>query len=276
MEEVAPNIHRLVYDPEPRPGALAANSWMVIGRTATALVDTGWNRPEEVKARLEYIQRVRHSPIRYIAITHRHGANVGGASAIQKAYGGVIVSTPMEKEFVDAALEGTSVGKTVQDGETVSLGGLTLEFIHASGHTFGSLGVFLREQRALFTGDNVMGVGTSVINPGQGEISQFMATMEKFLRYNAQVIYPGQGPVVKDPRAKLEELIAHRKERENQVLAQLATGPKTVEELFRAIYTDLDERRHNMARNQVRSQLAKLQQEGRVTTPDNGETYRLA
>ncbi len=276
MEEVAPNIHRLFYDPEPRPGNFPANSWMIVGRDATALVDTGWDRPEEVSARLEYIQRVQHPPIGYIAITHRHGANVGGASAIQKAHGGIIVSHPLEKEFIDAALKGATVEKTIQDGEVVSLGDLTLEFVHAPGHTYGSLGVFLRERRALFTGDNVMGVGTSVVNPGQGEIGQFMETMEKFLRYNARVIYPGQGPVVTDPRAKLEELIAHRRERENQILSQLAIGPKTIEEMFRAIYTDLDERRHNMARNQVRSHLGKLQREGKVATPDEGVTYRLA
>ncbi len=276
MQEVAPKIHQLFYDPEPRPGANAANSWMIVGSAATALIDTGWNRPEEVNARMDYLQRVPHTPIRYIAITHRHGANTGGAATIQKAHGGVIMSTPIEKEFIDAALEGTKVEKTVQDGERVSLGDLTLEFLHASGHTFGSLAVYLPERRALFTGDNVMGVGTSVVNPGQGEISQFMETMEKFLRYNAQVIYPGQGPVVADPKAKLEELIAHRRERENQILALLSSGPKTVDDLLKVIYADLDERRHNMARNQIRSQLGKLQQEGRVAAPGNGETYRLA
>ncbi|MBI4202123.1 MAG: MBL fold metallo-hydrolase [Chloroflexi bacterium] len=276
MEEVAPGIHKICYDPELRPGVFNTNSYMVIGREATALIDTGWNRPEEVQARLEYIQRTPHTPIGYIIITHRHGANVGGAAAIQKAHGGVIMSHPVEKEHIDAALEGPKVERTVADGETIRLGDLTLEFIHASGHTFGSLGVFLRERRALFTGDNVMGEGTSVVNPGQGDIGEFMETMEKLLRYNAQVIYPGQGPVVRDPKGKLEELIAHRRERENQVLSQLASGPKTVEEMFRAIYTDLDERRHNMARNQVRSHLGKLQREGRVTMPDEGATYRLA
>ncbi|MEE8443612.1 MAG: MBL fold metallo-hydrolase, partial [Dehalococcoidia bacterium] len=158
MEEIDPGIHRLVYDPAPSPGVFPTNSWLITGRDASALVDTGWNRPDDIKARLAYIQRVSHPPLHYIAITHRHGANTGGASAIRKAHGGVIVSHPVEKEFIDTALEGTTVERTVEDGETVSLGDLTLEFIHAPGHTFGSLGVFIRERKALFTGDNVMGV----------------------------------------------------------------------------------------------------------------------
>ncbi|MBI4310456.1 MAG: MBL fold metallo-hydrolase [Chloroflexi bacterium] len=275
MQEVAPGIHQLFYDPEPRSGFAAANSYMLVGREATALIDTGWNRPEELKARLDYLQRAPHTPVRYIIITHRHGANVGGIDAIQKAHGGIVVSTPVEKRSIDDAIEGR-VDLTVYDGETVNLGDMSLEFVHASGHTFGSLCVFLRERQALFTGDNVMGEGTSVVNPGQGDIGEFMETMEKLLRYRARVIYPGQGPVVTDPRAKLDELIAHRREREDQILTQLKSGPKTVEELFRAIYTDLDERRHNMARNQVRSHLGKLLREGRVVAQESGATYVLA
>ncbi len=189
-------------------------------------------------------------------------------------FGGIVVSHPQEKEHIDEALEGLTVGRTVQDGEQLDLGGMTLELIHAPGHTFGSLGVYLRERRALFTGDNVMGVGTSVVNPGQGDIGLFLETMNRFRSYDAQVIYPGQGPVVRDPRAKLEELIAHRQERENQIIEQLTQGPKTVEELFQSIYTDLMEQRHNMARNQVRSHLGKLEREGRVALVDD-ETYWL-
>ncbi len=62
MEEVGTGIHRLVYDPEPTPGIFQTNSWMVLGNDATALIDTGWNRPEEVQARLDYIDKVPHPP----------------------------------------------------------------------------------------------------------------------------------------------------------------------------------------------------------------------
>ncbi len=72
------------------------------------------------------------------------------------------------------------VDRPVRDGETMSLGNLTLEFIEAPGHTYGSMAVFVRETRALFTGDNVMGSGSSVVNPGEGEIVLYLQTMENF------------------------------------------------------------------------------------------------
>jgi glyoxylase-like metal-dependent hydrolase (beta-lactamase superfamily II) len=168
---------------------------------------------------------------------------------------------------------GTKVGKVVQDRETLHLGDLTLEFVHAPGHTYGSLAVFLREPRALFTGDNVMGTGSSVVNPGEGAIALYLQTMEKFLRYDPVVIYPGQGPVVTRPRVKLQELIQHRRDREAQIVTLLAQGPKSVDDLFRIIYSGLDERWSHLARNQIRSHLRKLEDEGRVSA--SGEAYRV-
>jgi len=250
------------------------NTYLVMGSQASAFVDTGWNREEDIKARLDYIQEMGNPPIKAIIITHRHPDHTGGAPAIRQATGGPIVTAPAEKEAIEANMEGARVDRVVQDGETLALGDMTLEFIHAPGHTLGSLGVFIREKKALFTGDNVIGVGTSVIFPGEGDISLYLETMEKFLRYAPETIYPGHGPVVNDPRAKLRELINHRKEREQQILALLQEGPRMVEQLLRAIYDELDERIQNLARGQIRSHLDKLEKEGRVTAT-GGDSYQL-
>ncbi len=134
--------------------------------------------------------------------------------------------------------------------------------------------MFLREPRALFTGDNVMGTGTSVVNPGEGEIALYLETLEKFMRYDPAVIYPGQGPVVTSPRAKLQELIQHRREREAQIVTLLTQGPKSVDDLFRVLYSGLDERMGHLARNQIRSHLIKLEHEGRVSA--SGKVYHVA
>ena len=179
----------------------------------------------------------------------------------------------MEKDAIEERMKDAKVGRAVRDGETLSLGDMTLEFIHAPGHTYGSLAVFIRESRALFTGDTIMGIGTSVVNPGEGEIGLFLQTMDKFLRYNPSVIYPGQGPIVKDPRVKINELIQHRKEREQQIVDLLKKGPQTVDQIVGALYTGLSERLMNLAKNQVKSHLIKLQNEVRVVA--SGETYRL-
>ncbi len=272
--EIAPGIHCIIVGQGASPGMYATNTYLIMGSQGAAFLDTGWNREDDIKARLDYIQQVGNPPMKAIIVTHRHPDHWGGAPAIQKATDAPIVASPTEKEPIEANMEGAKVDQVVQDGETLALGDMTLEFIHAPGHTVGSLGVFIREKKALFTGDNVMGTGTSVINPGEGDIALYIQTMEKFLGYDPETIYPGHGPVVNNPKAKLQGLINHRKEREQQILALLQQGPRSVEQLFKAIYDELEERVQNLARNQIRSHLDKLENESRVTATGE-ETYQL-
>lgn len=243
--EVAPGIHNVITEPAPAPGV--TNTYLIVGTAGAIWVDTGWDRPGQAQARIDYWRKVGSPLLEAIVVTHRHPPHWGNAPAIQKVTGAPIVSTAAEKEAIEASMAGARVGRVVEDGETLSLGNLSIEFVHAPGHTYGSLAVFLREARALFAGDNVMGTGTSVINPGEGEIALFLQTMEKFMRYDPAIIYPGQGRVITTPRARLEELVRHRTEREALIVKLLEQGPKSVEDLFALIYSGLDERLGRLA-----------------------------
>lgn len=270
--EVAPGVHRVINAEQPAVGV--ANSYLIVGTEGAVWVDTGWNREGEAEPRIAYWRSIGSPPIRGIIATHHHPPSWGNAGALQAAMGGGdIIATATEKDILEERMAGPKVGRLVEDGETLSLGNLTLEFLHASGHTYGSVAVLLREQRALFPGDNIMGTGTSVVNPGEGEIAHFLRTMERFLTLDLAVIYPGQGPIITDPAAKLRELIEHRHQREQEIVAQLEAGPKTLEELFTAIYPAVEERFARLAHSQVRSHLIKLENEGRAVV--EGETYRL-
>lgn len=269
--EIAPGIHLVITEPAPASGV--TNTYLIVGTEGAVWIDTGWDRDGEARARIDYWQKVGRPPLRGIVVTHRHPPHWGNAPAIQKVTGAPIISTAAEKEAIEERMTGARVDRVVQDAETLGLGHLTIEFVHAPGHTYGSLAVLVREARALFTGDNVMGTGTSVINPGEGEIGLFLQTMEKFVRYDPAVIYPGQGAAVTTPRAKLQELVRHRQEREAQIVELLAQGPRSVDDVFRVVYSGLDERVGHLARNQIRSHLIKLEREGRVAV--SGQTYRL-
>lgn len=260
--EIARGVHNVITEGAPAPGV--TNTYLIVGSEGAVWVDTGWDREGEAEARLEYWRRAGSPALKGIVVTHRHPPHWGNAPAMQQVTGAPIIATAVEKESIEERMPGAKVNQVVQDGETLGLGDVTLEFVHAPGHTYGSLAVFMREDRALFSGDNVMGTGTSVVNPGDGEIALFLQTMEKFLRYDPAVIFPGQGPVVTSPRAKLHELIRHRQQREAQIVGLLAEGPKSVEDLFGMIYPGLDERMAHLARNQIRSQLIKLANEGRA------------
>jgi glyoxylase-like metal-dependent hydrolase (beta-lactamase superfamily II) len=261
--ELAPGIHNVITEGAPRTGV--TNTYLIVGADAAVWVDAGWDRPGEAEARVDYWAKVGSPRLAGIIVTHRHPPHWGNAPALAARGGAPIIATSAEKAAIEARMAGARVGKVVEDGETLPLGGLTLEFVHAPGHTYGSLAVFVREPRALFTGDNVMGTGTSVVNPGEGEIGLYLQTLQKFMRYDPAVIYPGQGPVITDPRAKLRELVRHRREREAQILTLLTEGPRSVDDLFRLIYSGLDERTSHLARNQIQSHLDKLEREGRVS-----------
>lgn len=270
--EIAPGIHHIVTDLQHSTGV--TNTYLVVGTQGAAFIDTGWDRPGEAKARIDYWERIGRPPLQGIVVTHRHPPHWGNGPAIQKACGGApIIASYAERDEIERRMPDAKVDRAVRDGEVLALGGVTLEFVEAPGHTYGSLAVFVRETRALFTGDNVMGSGTSVINPGEGEIALYLQTLDRFLRIEPAVIYPGQGPVVTDPRAKLTSLIAHRKEREREIIALLAVSPMTIEQIAGTLYADVREGVRHLARRQVESHLLKLEGEGRAAAEN--ETWRL-
>ena len=271
--QIAPGIHNILTDLQHGTGV--TNTYLIVCTQGAMFVDTGWDRPGEGKARIDYWEKIGKPPLKGIAITHRHTPHWGNAPAIQKACGNPpIIASFAEKDEIEARMQGAKVDRPVRDGETLSLGDITLEFIDAPGHTYGSMAVFIRETRALFTGDNVMGTSTSVVNPGEGEISLYLQTLDKFLRYDPAVIYPGQGPVVTEPRVKINALILHRKEREQQIVALLEQAPSSVEQLAATLYAGLREGLQHLARNQVKSHLIKLEKEGKAVC--KGDMYRLS
>lgn len=270
--EIAPGVHSILTGLEHATGV--TNTYLVVGSEGAAFVDAGWNRPGEAQARIDYWHKLGAPALKGIIVTHRHTPHWENAPAIQRSCGGApIIASHAEHAEIEARMQGARVDRPVHDGETLGLGGMTLEFIEAPGHTIGSLAVFVRESRALFTGDNVMGKGSSVINPGEGDIVLYLQTLHKLLRLAPAVIYPGQGPVVTNPEAKLNELIAHRHARERQIVDLLARSPCSVERMVAALYGGIDEGVRHLAANQVRSHLIKLEREGRVRS--TGERHSL-
>lgn len=261
--EIAPGIHSIVTDLQHATGV--TNTYLVVGSNGAAFIDAGWNRPGEADARIDYWKRLGAPALHGIIVTHRHTPHWENAPAIQRACGHPpIIASHVEAPVIEERMQGARVDRPVRDGDSLALGDCTLQFVEAPGHTYGSLAVFVRETRALFTGDNVMGKGSSVVNPGEGEIGLYLQTLEKFLGCDPAAIYPGQGPVVTDPAARLTELIAHRHERERQITSLLAASASSVEDLVAALYADVAAGVRHLAANQVRSHLLKLVAEGRV------------
>jgi glyoxylase-like metal-dependent hydrolase (beta-lactamase superfamily II) len=135
----------------------------------------------------------------------------------------------------------------------------------------------LREERALFTGDHVMGWSTTVVTPPDGDMAQYMASLRKLLARDDATLYPTHGGPIRDPKPFLQAYIDHRLEREAQILACLKDGIETIPEMVARMYADVDKRLHPAAARSVLAHLIQLAGEGRVVVEGTGSgaRYRL-
>jgi glyoxylase-like metal-dependent hydrolase (beta-lactamase superfamily II) len=159
------------------------------------------------------------------------------------------------------------------DGDILEIGGFSLEIIHTPGHSPASVCVYIRESKVLFTGDHILGIGTTVVDAPEGDMTQYIDSLKKLLSYDIRLICPGHGPPIKEAERKIRELIAHRQERELQVLRCLRQGRKNVARLVAEIYPELDCRLLELARRQVLAHLRKLAKEKKVVS--SGGEYVL-
>jgi glyoxylase-like metal-dependent hydrolase (beta-lactamase superfamily II) len=161
-------------------------------------------------------------------------------------------------------------------------GGANLHVIHTPGHTADHVVFFDRETGALFTGDAVLGRGTSVIDPPEGDMAAYMDSLSLMLDLTPRVIYPGHGPTAWDAMEKLREYVDHRQDRERQVLAALEKGPLGAEEIVPSIYSEYPKELLPAAARSVLAHLIKLEREGRTvrtgreSEPDVEQRFALA
>ena len=296
--EVTPRIHSIEAPQAFYTGPQAPNVFLVADAGEGALVDSGFGDEQSLRARLEYLQQRPDVNVRYIVLTHHHFDHSSGAHRLREATGAQVVMHPKEEQFLldwqgDApqdlevppdqqaiveqmqrfrrqAAEAVPV-LPVTDGAVLNVGALSLEVVHTPGHTLGSICIYVRGERALFTGDTALGLGTVAISPPPyGDMALYLRSLERLKAFDTAVMLPGHGRPVEDVARKLQELIDHRHEREEQVLRLLADGKTSPRAMLGAIYPELDRRIIPMALRQIEAHLAKLHAEGRVEPAAEG------
>jgi glyoxylase-like metal-dependent hydrolase (beta-lactamase superfamily II)/8-oxo-dGTP pyrophosphatase MutT (NUDIX family) len=246
----------------PNPGVMTGpgtNTYLV-GETELAAIDPGPAIDAHIEAILAAAQE---RPIRWILCTHTHVDHSPGAALLKARTGATVMGRPRPGH---GNQDHTFAPERVPaHGERLALGGFTLRAIHTPGHASNHLCYLLEETKMLFTGDHVMQGSTVVINPPDGDMRAYLASLGMLLREEAAIFAPGHGHLVGAPHKELKRLIAHRLAREAKVAAAIARlGSPTLEELLPAVYDDVHPRIHPVAARSLRAHLDKLAADGVV------------
>ena len=231
----------------------------LVGRRDPILIDTGAGVPDYVPLLERYLAERGFTQPSRVLLTHRHRDHLGGVEQLRERFHGLRVSKMRHR---DAGLPEPI--DDLRDGETVHGEGVTLVPVYTPGHASDHLCYYLVEERALFTGDVVLGGSTTVIPADDGDLLDYLASLRRLLRLDVQRIYPAHGPVIEDGPGRIREYIDHRMLRERQILEALADKVETIPEMVKRIYVDVTPALHPMAALSVESHLKKLARENRV------------
>jgi glyoxylase-like metal-dependent hydrolase (beta-lactamase superfamily II) len=269
---LSPMVRRIVCENPSSMTGPGTNTYLV-GIDEIAVIDPGPDDPRHLDA----IAGCGGDRIRWILLTHTHVDHAPGARGLKARTGAEVLAygvTHGHGDTDDVQLDGT-----LRDGDVIEATEYHLSVVHTPGHASNHLCYLLPEERTLFTGDHIMQGSTVVIGPPDGDMGAYLASLEKLrqIRPRLRTIAPGHGHLIHNPLAVIDGYIAHRKAREQQVLATLQDhGPATIDDLVARIYTDIPRELLPMAALSVWAHLRKLADEGAVTGESMDDAWSTA
>lgn len=237
---------------------LTGTNQYLLGREEITVIDVALPGPENIDGILERVEKMGAKRIEKILLTHIHRDHCGGALALKKRSGA--------KLGIGAMRAGHLGGEdfTYKGGDKIPYDGGELTVVHTPGHESGHCCFYESTQQLLFTGDHILGYGTTVIPPPDGDMAAYIQSLEKLLGLKMHLILPGHGPVIEDPYGKIREYIDHRLLREREVIDSLREGRHTIPAIAARIYADLPAPLRSVGQLSVEAHLIKLIRGGRV------------
>ena len=281
VDQVSPMIRRVVAN-NPGPFTFKGTGTYIVGRGEVGVIDPGPDMEDHLAAILAATAGER---ISHILVTHHHADHSPLSRPLAKAtgamiYGCAVAARPVEGEVkLEAGYDDFTPDVSVCGGATITGAGWTLEAIPTPGHTSNHICYALTEENALFSGDHIMGWSTTVITPPDGDMGDYLRSLERIKARNFDILWPTHGPPITEVTPFIEAYIEHRHERERQILARLAAGDETIKVMVPNIYAAVDSRLWPAAAHSVLAQVIELVRQGEVTSdgaPGLDSRYRLA
>ena len=283
VDRLAPGIRRVIAN-NPGPFTFSGTGTYILGTGKVAVIDPGPDDQEHIDAILAALEG---ESISHILVTHTHMDHSPGCKKLQAAcdaptyaYGrhgagkieqGINVEEGGDMDFDPDHL--------VRHGDIIEGGDWSVECVYTPGHTSNHMCFALREHKALFSGDHVMGWSTSIVSPPDGDMSEYMDSLELLLDRDDVIYWPTHGPCIEEPKAHVRAFIQHRQEREQQIIDCLEQGIFNIREMVPAMYHDTPEFMYPAAARSVLAAMDNLLKKQRVVLASGagleGE-YRLA
>lgn len=284
-DQVSPRVQRVIAA-NPGPFTFTGTGTYIVGRpqagAEVAVIDPGPLDEAHLEALLAAVEGRRVS---HVLVTHTHRDHAPLARPFAEATGAVVLAArpPLREVHASGALdededEAFRPDVELSGGEVVSGDGWTLEALFTPGHASNHMAFALHEEKALFSGDHVMGWSTTVVAPPDGDMRQYMASLDAVIARNFDVLWPTHGAPVTEVRPFLAAYRAHRQAREAQIVTRLAAGDRTVADMVPVLYAAVDRKLWPAASLSVLAHLIKLVEDGTATSdgrPGLGASFRL-
>jgi glyoxylase-like metal-dependent hydrolase (beta-lactamase superfamily II) len=267
-EQLTPRVRRVLAR-NASPFSYTGTQTYIVGTGEVAVIDPGplGDDPAHVG---ELIRILGGERIAAILCTHTHRDHSPAAAPLAAATGAPVIGcAPLVIEDdgprADASFDATyKPNRILRDGEQLSGPDWTLTAVATPGHTSNHLCFALEEEKALFTGDHIMGWSTTVVSPPDGDMADYMRSLQRLIDRDDVVYYPAHGPQVDKPQRLARGMMGHRKQREGQILRLLGRGTGAIPAMVTEMYKGVDPRLHGAAGRSVLAHLIDLRDREKV------------
>jgi ribonuclease/clavin/mitogillin len=258
-----------------KPPATHTNCYLIYTSSELLIIDPGSPYEDEQRALASSVDELIAAGrrVREIVLTHMHPDHVGGVNALRRHLGEVVLAA--HRLTAEAIAESIRVDRFIEDDEVIELSGspeISLRALHTPGHARGHLCFYEERTGTLISGDNIVGLGSVLIDPPEGNMRDYLHSLERMRSLaNLSVIFGGHGPAIANPHARLAEYISHRLDREGKILQAVREGASSPKDIVAVVYTDVSPKAHALAERAVLAHLEKLIEDKKVQQTEPGK-----